>query len=237
VTAGAVDLNQGCTGFLYGLSIADGLIKAGTASRILLLTAETSSRYINEKDKSIRFLFGDGASASIISSNPGELGFEIGKFVVGTDGKGFENIIIKYGGARHPISEASTEEVTDEYGNIRTALNFYMNGNSVFLFSINLVPKLIRQILDKSGLKLEEVDLFVMHQANKIILETIRKKLCISEEKMVIDIENTGNTVSSSVPIVLKNVISNHRIKSGDKLLLVAFGVGYSWGATVITAT
>lgn len=235
ITAGAIDLNQGCTGFLYGLSIADGLIKAETASNILLLTAETSSKYIHKKDKSCRFLFGDGSSAAIISDKPGRLGLEVGKFILGTDGKGYQNIIIKYGAARHALSEASTEEIKDEYGNIRTESNFFMNGNSVFLFSINVVPKLITQILEKSNLKLTDINLFIFHQANKIILETIRKKLCIPEEKLIIDIEHTGNTVSSSVPIVLKNVLSRNSVKSGSKIMLVAFGVGYSWGATIIT--
>lgn len=233
-TAGAIDINQGCTGFLYGLSVADGLIKAGTASNILLLTAETSSRYINKKDKSSRFLFGDGSTASLISNMPGKLGLEIGKFVLGTDGKGFQNIIIKYGGARHALSEASSDEIKDEYGNIRTSSNFYMNGNAVFLFSINMAPKLVRQTLEKSNLNITDIDYFVLHQANKIILETIRKKLCIPEEKLIIDLETTGNTVSSSVPIVLANISNKKQIKKGDKILIAAFGVGYSWGATIL---
>lgn len=234
-SAGAIDINQGCTGFLYGLSVADGLIKAGTANNILLLTAETSSRYINKKDKSSRFLFGDGSTAALISNIPGKLGLEIGKFVLGTDGKGFQNIIIKYGGARHALSEAASDEIKDEYGNIRTSSNFYMNGNAVFLFSINMAPKLIKQTLEKSNLNIADIDFFVLHQANKIILETIRKKLCIPEEKLIIDLETTGNTVSSSVPIVLANISNKEQIKKGNKILIAAFGVGYSWGATVLT--
>lgn len=233
-TAGAIDINQGCTGFLYGLSVADGLIKAGTANNILLLTAETSSRYINKKDKSSRFLFGDGSTAALISNTPGKLGLEIGKFVLGTDGKGFQNIIIKYGGARHALSEASSDEIKDEYGNIRTSSNFYMNGNAVFLFSINMAPKLVRQTLDKSNLNIADIDFFILHQANKIILETIRKKLCIPEEKLIIDLETTGNTVSSSVPIVLNNICNKKQTKKGNKILIAAFGVGYSWGATIL---
>ncbi len=234
VTAGAIDINQGCTGFLYGLSVADGLIKAGTARNILLLTAETSSRYIHEKDKSSRFLFGDGSTAALISDLPGKLSFSVGKFVLGTDGKGYNNIIIKYGGARHPLSEAPPEEIKDEYGNIRTASNFYMNGNAVFLFSINMAPKLIQQVLEKSGQNLADIDYLVLHQANKIILETIRKKLCVPDEKLIIDLDTTGNTVSSSVPIVLTNICYKKQIKKGDKILIAAFGVGYSWGATVL---
>jgi len=234
ITAGAIDIIQGCSGFLYSLSVADGLIKAGTARNILLLTAEAISKYINKKDKSSRFLFGDGASATLISDSPGKLSLSIRKFVLGTDGKGYQNIMIKHGKARHPLSEASPEEIKDEYGNIRTALNFYMNGNAVFLFSINVVPKLIAQMLEKSGYKKDEIDFFVLHQANKIILETVRKKLDIPEKKLIIDLENTGNTVSSTVPIVLANIIEKGLVKKGDKVLLAAFGVGYSWGATVL---
>lgn len=234
VSAGAVDINQGCSGFLYGLALADGLIKAGTAKNILLLTAETSSRYINKKDKSCRFLFGDGASAAIISDVPGKLLLNVGKFVLGTDGKGYQNIIIKYGGARQSLSDAPPEEIKDEYGNIRTASDFYMNGNAVFLFSINTGPKLVIQTLEKSGLGINDIDYFVLHQANKIILETIRKRLCVPEDKVIIDIETTGNTVSSSVPIVLSNLCKRINLKKGNKILIAAFGVGYSWGATVL---
>lgn len=234
VSAGAVDINQGCSGFLYGLALADGLIKAGTANNILLLTAETSSRYIHPKDKSCRFLFGDGASAAIISNKPGKLSLNVGKFVLGTEGKGYQNIIIEYGGARKPLSDAPLDEIKDEYGNIRTASNFYMNGNAVFLFSINTGPKLIHQTIEKAGLEINDIDYFVLHQANKIILETIRKRLCVPEEKVIIDIETTGNTVSSSVPIVLTNLSNRLKLKKGDKILIAAFGVGYSWGATVL---
>lgn len=235
-STGAIDIIQGCSGFLYSLSVADGLIKAGTARNILVLTAETLSKYINPKDKSSRFLFGDGASAALISDSPGKLSLSIGKFILGTDGKGFENIMIKYGKARHPLSEASPEETKDEYGNIRTALDFYMNGNAVFLFSINLATKLVHQTLEKSGYNISDIDYFVLHQANKIILETIRKKLCVPEEKFIIDMETTGNTVSSSVPIVLANLCCKKQIKKGNKILIAAFGVGYSWGATVLVA-
>jgi 3-oxoacyl-[acyl-carrier-protein] synthase-3 len=233
-TAGAIDFNQGCSGFVYGLSLADGLIKAGTASNVLLLTAETITRYINHKDKSSRFLFGDAGAACLISNKPEGEPLEIGKFVLGTDGRGYEKIIIRYGAARHALIDAPPEEFTDEFGNIRSAKNFYMNGNAVFLFSLSTVPKMVTQVLEKSGYKLEDIDFFVFHQANKIILETLKKKMNIPNDKMIINLEDVGNTVSSSIPIALVNSIQDGKIKKGNKVLLSAFGVGYSWASVIL---
>jgi len=233
-TSGAIDFNHGCSGFVYGLALADGLIKSGTASNVLLLTAETISRYINLRDKSSRFLFGDAGAACLISNKPTGESFEIGKFVLGTDGRGYEKIMIKYGAARHALIDASPEEFADEFGNIRSAKNFCMNGNAVFLFSLSTVPKMVAQVLEKSGCKLEDIDFFIFHQANKIILETLKKKMKIPDDKMIINIEDVGNTVSSSIPIALVNSIRDGKIKKGNKVLLSAFGVGYSWASVIL---
>jgi 3-oxoacyl-[acyl-carrier-protein] synthase III len=230
-TAGAIDFNQGCSGFVYGLALADGLIKSGTASNVLLLTAETISRYINLKDKSSRFLFGDAGAACLVSNKPNDNSLEIGDFVLGSDGRGSEKIIIKYGAARNALADAAPEEFADEYGNIRSAKNFYMNGNAVFLFSLETVPKMITGLLAKKGYTVDDIDLFVFHQANKIILETLRKKLRIPSEKFILDIEKYGNTVSSSIPIAIFNAFKSGRIKKGNKIILAAFGVGYSWAS------
>ena len=232
VTAGAIDFNQGCTGFVYGLAVADGLIQSGTARNILLLTAETISRYIHPRDKSSRFLFGDGAAATLISSDAGPGSLQTGPFVLGSDGSGYESIIIRYGCARHALSEASEEEFTDEFGNVRKASNFYMNGNAVFLFSLRTVPKMVKQLLEKASLTIEDIDCFVFHQANKIILDTLAKKLGIPAGKMVYCLEDSGNIVTSAIPLALTK--NRRQLKKGNRVMLVAFGVGYSWSATVV---
>jgi 3-oxoacyl-[acyl-carrier-protein] synthase-3 len=233
-STGALDFNHGCSGFVYGLALAEGLIASGIASNVLLLTSEAISKYIHPKDKSSRFLFGDAAAATLIVNRSAKGSFRVGKFVLGTDGKGYSNIMIKYGAARHPLSEASDAEITDEYGNVRTEKNFYMNGNAVFLFSISMVPKMITKLLENSHCSFEDIDYFIFHQANKIILDTLRKKMNIPPEKMILEIKDFGNTVSSTIPIALMNSSMNGKFKKGDKILLAAFGVGYSWASTII---
>lgn len=232
---GAVDINQGCTGYIYGLALADGLVQSGAARHVLLLTAETATHYIYHKDRSLRFVFGDGASASVITSQNDCKAMKQGKFSFGSDGKGYNKIMVKYGGARYPALEASGEEYCDEYGNIRTERNMSMDGNGVFLFTVATVPKMVKGLLAKSNLKLDEIDLFVFHQASRIVLDTLRSRIGIPEEKMIFDIANYGNTSSSSIPIALTNVINTRSLKKGDRIMLVAFGVGLSWAGTILT--
>ena len=233
---GAIDINQGCTGFIYGLSVADGLVQSGAAEKILLLVAETSTHYVYHKDKSSRFVFGDGAAACIVSKHADNKSFKIGSFVLGSDGKGSSKIIVKYGGARYPVEEMQDEEYSDEYGNIRSERSLYLDGNAVFMFSLKTVPMMVNRLLEKSGYSKEDIDIFAFHQASKITLETLRNKLKIPEKKMIIDIMDYGNTASSSIPIVLTNAIEHGKIKKGDKILLASFGVGFSWASTIITA-
>jgi 3-oxoacyl-[acyl-carrier-protein] synthase-3 len=233
-SCGAFDYNLGCTGYVYGLSIAKGLIESGSAKNILLLTAETITKYINPGDKSTRILFGDGATASLISSAKENSQSFIDRFIFGTDGRGYKNIILKYGGARFPLKDAITADLTDKYGNIQNETNFYMNGPAVFNFSIKIAPLAILQTLKKHKLKLDDVDIFVLHQANKIILDTIRQKLKLPREKFHLCIEDTGNTVSSTIPIALNDAINKGIIKNGSTVMLVAFGVGYSWASCIV---
>lgn len=232
---GAVDINQGCTGFIYGLGLAKSLIESGIAKNVLLLTSETISKYINLKDKSTRLLFGDGATATVISATSEGQPTQIGNFIFGTDGKGYSNIIIKYGAARYPLYKLPTTEYTDEHGNVRTERNFYLKGDAVFLFSIKLVPKMVKELLAKENLVLEDIQLFIFHQANKLIVDTIGKKLGIPEEKNFHFLEDCGNTVSSTIPIALYQALKQKKANKGDRILLASFGVGYSWAATIIT--
>ncbi len=232
--AGALDINQGCTGFIYSLSVANGLITTGSAKNVLLLTAVNISELIHPEDKSNRAIFGDGAAATLVTSNEGAPGSGIGDFVFGTDGKGFDAIIIKDGGARFPFLKNKGNDYVDESGNIRNDRNFYMNGTKVFTFSVEMVPAMIKQLFNKAGITDEDVDLYVLHQANRIILESIFRKMKIAKEKTLYQLENCGNTVASTIPIALYHAIADGKVKRGDTLLLAGFGVGFSWAACVV---
>ncbi|MBC8320837.1 MAG: ketoacyl-ACP synthase III [Bacteroidetes bacterium] len=229
---GAFDYNQGCTGFIYGLSMADSMISAGNADNILLITSEAITKTIHPNDSSNRAIFGDAATASLIVRNSNVSKF--GKFIFGTDGSKYDRIIIKHGRERFPLPKYAEEDRLDSYGNTRNDANFFMDGSEVFNFSVAKAPELVSRLLTKSGLNFDDIDFFVFHQANQIILETIGKKIKIPDDKMIIDIKTTGNTVSSTIPIVLKNAIDQGKIKRGNILLIAGFGVGFSWGGTIM---
>jgi 3-oxoacyl-[acyl-carrier-protein] synthase-3 len=227
-TIGALDYNLGCSGFVYGLSLAKGLIVGEMAKNVLLITSETYSKFIHPKDKSNKTIFGDAAAATLITS---ENGFcSIGNFIFGTDGKGAENLIVKQGGMRFPVLE-DNEDVSDEFGNVRNDKNLFMNGSEIFNFTGEFVPKLIQGILDKTNFAKEDIDLFVFHQANKYMLNHLRKKIKIPEDKFFISMENCGNTVSSTVPIALYEAQKQGKVDNCKNLILAGFGVGYSWAA------
>lgn len=229
---GAFDFNLGCSGFVYGLSIAKAMIESQIATNVLLLTSSTLTKKIHPGDKNSSFLFGDGAAATLITNSEND---GVGSFVFGTDGKTHNNIIVKDGGGRNPITKESNIEKQDRYGNTYSDAHFFMNGISVFSFSLDRVPRMIQELLNKENLSIDEIDLFVFHQANRFILEKLRKKLGILPEKFVISLEHTGNTVSSTIPIALYEAIKEGRAQKGQKILLAGFGVGLSWGATIVT--
>ena len=233
-TAGAIDFNLGCSGYVYGLALAKGLICAGIAKNILLITAETYSKFIHPGDKSNRTIFGDAASASLIATS----GFaEIMDFELGTDGKGGENLIVKKGGMRFPLTDVADEDITDEFGNTKNVSYLYMNGSEIFNFTSEMVPPLIEKMLQKQNLQAEEIDLYIFHQANKFMLNHLRKKLKIPEEKFYLFLKDCGNTVSSTIPIALQQAMAEHTVKPDDTVLLAGFGVGYSWGSTILKIT
>lgn len=228
---GALDFNLGCSGFVYGLSLAKGLIEGVGVKNVLLLTASTLTRKVHVKDRSLRFLFGDAACATLVSSRDHQ---GICDFVFGTDGSGSEKIIIKDGGARNVVQHNSYTEVADDYGNITSRAHMDMNGVSVFSFSVKTVPALIEELLVKNNKQLNDIDLFIFHQANLFIIETVRKKMNIPEAKVFNYLEDIGNTVASSIPIALYEAIKVGKAKPGDTILLAGFGVGLSWAATLI---
>jgi 3-oxoacyl-[acyl-carrier-protein] synthase-3 len=230
---GAIDFNQGCSGYVYGLGLAKSLIEAHTANRILLITADTYSKFINRRDLTALTIFGDGASATLIQPMAAEDEL-IGPFIFGTDGRGAPEIVVPAGGMRRPIDLEASIEREDEKGNWRSERNLYMNGPEVFNFALQTVPRALDQLLQKSGRSLDQIDYFIFHQANKFILERLRSKVKIPVDKFCIDMEMSGNTVSSTIPIALERAQRGGRIKAGDRVALIGFGVGYSWSATLI---
>jgi len=214
VRSGALDFNLGCSGFVYGLGLAEGLIFSGQARSVLLITAETYSKYIDEKDKISRTIFGDGAAATLIRCADVEYPI-IGPFVYGTDGGGGRHLIVPNIGARH----------------------LHMDGAKIFEFAVSAVPECVRAVLHKAGMKLEDIDLFVFHQANAYLLEEIRSILGIEEERFQVTMSHCANTVSSTIPIALKHAEAESRLRRGNKVMLIGFGVGYSWAGTIISWT
>ena len=225
---GAFDFNLGCSGYEYGLAVAKGLIVGGIAKNVLLLTAETYTKYIHPQDKGNRTIFGDGATATLVSDS----GYaEIGEFCLGTDGSGAEQLIVKSGCARH--FQLANDYQIDEEGSVHCSDNLYMNGKAIFDFTADVVPPMIEATLQKNGLDMEDIDLFVFHQANKYMINYIRKLMGIDKERFYIFMENVGNTVSSTIPIALCEAEKEGKLKGN--IVLAGFGVGLSYGAVVIT--
>lgn len=227
-TAGALDYDLGCSGYVYGLAIANSLVESGVANNVLLLTADTISKYLHPEDKN-RLLFGDAASATLISVKGIA---EIGTFELGTDGGGFKNIIIRNGANRNRQVTGKSE--MDENGQIHYHDYFDMNGGAVFNFTIERLPMLIDGCLRKNKIKKEDVDYYVFHQANKFMLNTIRKFNKLPKESFFIDLSDTGNTTSSSIPIGLVKSLRNGTIYKDMRVMIAGFGVGLSWAATIL---
>lgn len=226
-TTGALDFNLGCSGYVYGLSLAKGLICGEIAQNILLITSETYSKHLHPKDKGNRTIFGDAATATLIS-NEGYAAIK--NFSLGTDGSGAENLIVKTGGVRQ--KEKLNDIKFDEDDNPVSSDYLYMNGSEIFNFTLENVPLLVEDTLRKNGLSQHEIDLFVFHQANKYMMNFLRKKIKIEEERFYYAIEKYGNTVSSTIPIALYQAKKENKL-SGN-VLLAGFGVGYSWAGLVL---
>jgi len=232
-TCGAIDINLGCSGFIYGLAIAKSLVEAAVASTVLLITSDTYTKWINPKDRSTRTLFGDGAAATLVSGVESESDL-IGPFVLGSDGRGVKDIVVPAGGFRRPVTPETSIPREDETGSWRSEENLFMNGGEVLAFTIRTVPPVIDELLRKSGLTLDDVELVIPHQANKFMLERLRAKLKVPSEKYWIDMKESGNTVSATIPIAIESARNQGRLKSGHRVLVAGFGVGYSWGAAMI---
>ncbi|MGN7756386.1 3-oxoacyl-ACP synthase III family protein [Chryseobacterium sp. 22532] len=217
-TCGAIDINQGCSGYIYGLSLANALIDSKMMKNVVLITAETYSKHIHEDDKGNISLFGDAAAATLISED-GD--YEILKFSVGTDGEGAKNLIVKNGAVRN--KNTGDPEDRDNY--------LHMNGPKIFDFTSKAIPGLVEENLKLNGFEKSDIDTFIFHQANTFMLDFLRKRIKIPQENFVIDMLDYGNTVSSTIPIAFKNSLTARGPKN---VMLVGFGVGYSWGAVCL---
>lgn len=217
-TAGALDFNLGCSGFVYGLGIAKGLIESGQANNVLLLTGETYSKLLMANDKSTRTLFGDAGAATLISSEKSDTE-NIGPFIYGTDGTGGDYLMVREGGMRFPgipLTESS---------------GLCMKGGEIFTFSAREVATAVEELLRRTNQTRDTIDLFIFHQANAYMLEFLRKKCEIPEDKFFTWFATTGNTVSNTIPIALHHAMAAGKIQKGSRVMFVGFGVGLSWGA------
>lgn len=225
---GALDFNQGCSAYVYGLQLAKGLIETRSARHVLLVTADTYSRLIHPRDRSARALFGDGAAATLIGAS--EDGVEqIGPFVVGTDGGLWRSLTVPSGGFRLLRSAATAGEYQDRQGCVRSQDHLFMDGQAVFSFALNTVPRALVTLLSQSGLSPDQIDWYVYHQANKFMLENLARSSRIPAAKMVYHLETLGNTVAASIPLAIEAYVEAGRIRPGHRLVLVGFGVGLSW--------
>lgn len=226
---GAFDINLGCSGYIYGLATAKAIVEAKIANNVLLITSEIYSKYINKLDRSTRTIFGDGAAATLI----GRDGIQIGAFDFGTDGSGAASFMIPASGSRIQRSAETAKEYEDN-GNWRSQEQIFMDGTDIFSFTLREVPQSVNNVLEKSGLKLENVDTFIFHQANQFMLNHLRHVMGIEKEKFYINMADTGNTVCASIPIALKRAIDENVIQKNQTILLCGFGVGLSWGSVVL---
>ena len=228
---GALDYNLGCSGFIYGLALSKGLIAAGVAKKILLITADTITRTINPMDKSTRTIFGDAAAATLLEASDHS---GVGNFSLGTNGSGAGKIIVPAGAWAQPSSPETCKETVNSWGNARTPENLFMDGPGVLDFTLEVAPPCFNEILKKNDVDLSNIKLVVLHQASRLLLEKIRDTLGIPEEKFVFNMENYGNTVGCTIPITLHDMELSGRLQKGDQVLVMGFGVGLSWGGTVI---
>ena len=227
----AYDFNLACSGYIYSLSMAHSLIYSGLATKVLLINADTYSKYINPKDRSTRVLFGDGAATTIIEKNNGRGMIDV---AFSSDGSSYDCFYIPAGGCRLPQSTTTNREKKDSKGNIRTQNDIYMDGLSVWAAINSKVPRQIKSLLRKNNISIKDIDHFFFHQASKMTLDSLIKVLAIDKNKVFINLANKGNTVSASIPIAMKDAMQEKILNRGDLLLLSGFGVGMSYAAMLL---
>lgn len=231
-SCGALDYNLGCSGYVYGLSMVKGLIETEQAANVLLITASLYTRYASKTDGVTRPLFGDGATATLLSTVAAEKPL-LHSFVFGTDGSKYDSLIVPAGGSRNPVLKTPIVEIEDERGNKRTNYEAFMDGQAITYFSLREVPPLVDKVLVKAGLQRADIDYYVFHQANKFMLEFIQKKCKLQGMPFFNDCTMIGNTVSGTVPFALEQILAEKEMVSLSHLMLAGFGVGLSWAGCI----
>ena len=228
-TIGTIDLSFGCSGYTYGLSIAKAIVESGMAKNVLFITADIPTQVLPPKDAHLHFLFSDGATTTLITLE--EKGQSIGNFTFGTNGAGEENLRVRNSAFCEP---KNSNWYNNNSNKDLPVGRMEMNGEAIFRFSIDKVPQLIEQVLDKNNCKQDDIDLFIFHQASSIILKSLKRKLKIPDEKFFSNLADVGNTVSASIPIAFVEAKKQGIIKPNMKILIAGFGIGYSWSGTII---
>jgi 3-oxoacyl-[acyl-carrier-protein] synthase III len=225
---GALDFNLGCSGYVYGLALADGLIRSGAARRILFITAETYSKYIHPTDRSLRTIFGDGAAATLVEASEQP---SLGSFVFGTDGRGGDTLMVTEGGARPP------QDAIQPRKRRRWPSPLYMDGPELVKFSLEVVPPLVERVLTSAEWTRDDVDMYLIHQATTFMLGHLKCRLDLDEEHVPEALQECGNTVSSTIPVLIDDLRRSQRLRPGKQTLLIGFGVGLSWAGCTWTET
>ena len=221
---GAMDFNLGCSGYVYGLAVADGLIRTGSVKRVLLITAETYSKYIVKDDRSLRTIFSDAAAATLIDASDE---ITLSTFQYGTDGSGADTLLVTSGGAR-PEKDAHRPRHRKRWDSA-----LYMDGPSLMNFTVGAVPQVVAGILEKAELSREDIDLYLMHQATLKMLQQLQQRLQLDDEQLPICLEDCGNTVSSTLPILISDLRKQNRLQPQQNNMLIGFGVGWSWAGCI----
>ncbi len=223
VNAAAFDLNAGCTGFVYGLSTGANFIKTGIYDKVLVIGGETLSRILNWEDRNTCVLFGDGAGACVLERC--DEGYGILSQELGSDGSNYESLIQPAGGSREP---ANIESLANNLHYI------HMDGREVFKFAVRAMEKSSMAALAKANMDISDLDFLVPHQANIRIIDSARKKLNLSKDKVYVNLNKYGNMSAASIPVALDEAVKANKIKKGNSVLLVAFGAGLTWGSIVL---
>jgi 3-oxoacyl-[acyl-carrier-protein] synthase-3 len=226
------DINQGCSGWVYGLWVACSLVESGGCASVLLCAGDTVSQIIHPKDRSVVPLFGDAGSATLLSRrvSPGEPLV----FSLYSDGSGKDAICVPHGGTRRPLDSGSAVETTDADGNIRTPAALFMNGLEVFNFTLREEPGAVKSLLAEAGLSAADIDHLVFHQANKFILTNLAKRVGVPLDKVPMrTLAEFGNQSSASIPFAIANELAGFLARGERTLLASGFGVGLSWASVV----
>lgn len=229
----AFDYNLACSGYVYGVAIADALARSGLANEVLLVTSTTYTKLINDGDRATRSLFGDGASVTHLSASDGE-GGRIVAAELRTNGAEHQLAYIPGGGSRRPVGDDTRREVVDRSGNVRSALDMQLDGPGTWRFVNGVLPGHVRDFLASRSLGLDDIDLFVFHQGSEMVLDSLARSLRIPPEKLYTRFEDVGNLSATSIPYALRGALDEGAVQAGNRVLLCAMGAGLSYGSVLV---